>query len=148
MTAFETYKDMLAASRRRWLNLPGGSEAGSDGSLSSEGAAASSEPEAEALRRDVLTGHLLALATEDGLPRHALPALATSLQVGIQRFIRLAEFIHYDPFATQKIAAGLFRAQAQKQPLCDSAQQCAVQLCCCWPLPRSLLWHRDIDSDV
>lgn len=38
-------------------------------------------PEAEGLRRDVLTGHLLALATEDGLPRHALPALATSLQV-------------------------------------------------------------------
>ena len=42
---------------------------------------AEASPETEALRRDVLTGHLLALATEDGLPRHALPALATSLQV-------------------------------------------------------------------
>lgn len=38
-------------------------------------------PDTEALRRDLLTGHLLALATEDGLPRHALPALAASLQV-------------------------------------------------------------------
>lgn len=38
-------------------------------------------PDTEALRRDLLTGHLLALATEDGLPRHALPALAANLQV-------------------------------------------------------------------
>jgi hypothetical protein len=60
----------------------GGSDAGSEGSLSSQdSAAAGAEPDTEALRRDVLTGHLLALATEDGLPRHALPALATSLQV-------------------------------------------------------------------
>lgn len=48
-------------------------------------AAVGAEPDAEALRRDVLTGHLLALATEDGLPRHALPALAASLQAGLGR---------------------------------------------------------------
>lgn len=63
---------------------PGGSEAGSEGSVpSQDSAAGSAQPETDALRRDVLTGHLLALATEDGLPRHALPALATSLQVQV-----------------------------------------------------------------
>lgn len=59
----------------------GGSEAGSEGSVSQDSAAGSAQPETDALRRDVLTGHLLALTAEDGLPRHALPAIATSLQV-------------------------------------------------------------------
>ena len=55
----------------------GGTDAGSevsDGSVTGG-------PESDALRRDLLTGHLLALATGDGLPRHALPALAGDLQV-------------------------------------------------------------------
>ena len=51
---------------------------------SQDSAAGSAQPETDALRQDVLTGHfLLKLATEDGLPRHALPALATSLQVRV-----------------------------------------------------------------
>lgn len=60
-----------------FLPPAGASEPGSEAS----DLASVAEPDADALRRDLLMGHLLALATEDGLPRHALPALASSLQV-------------------------------------------------------------------
>lgn len=60
-----------------------GAGSGDGGSEALQGGGGAESPDTEALRRDLLTGHLLTLATEDGLPRHALPALAASLQVGI-----------------------------------------------------------------
>lgn len=63
------------------VTAPAGAGGSDGGGGAAEGGVAEA-PDTEGLRRDLLTGHLLALATEDGLPRHALPALAASLQVG------------------------------------------------------------------
>jgi hypothetical protein len=77
----------------------------------------STQPETDALRRDMLTGHLLLLAAEDGLPRHALPALATSLQVqaahGSGR-CRQGACNWSTPAAAQLLQAGLKAYQRKK----------------------------------
>lgn len=64
------------------LPTTGASEASESGSQASDDAGSSGQVEREQIKRDVLMGHLLSLATQGtaaNLPSHSLPALAEAL---------------------------------------------------------------------